>query len=237
MSQSCPGTGDRLRGGESRLTVDVNWFEGCVSIGSTTTRRGGGAVLSLFLSDVGGPVLSHHGADDDVEHRVLDVLLDESEESGVVDLGRVNGGLVLVGFSVQDDLRASNANRKKRKNRVRTSENRKIQTRLEGGRQKQAGPTFQGYSPARVQVSVTDRVNPILNRTAREVICRIRSRQHRGLDTATSVVAHDDNVSDAQKLNTVRQNADRVVVDRLKLVCDVPLGEERAGWRGEDRTL
>jgi hypothetical protein len=119
--------------GESRLTVDVNWFEGCVSIGSTTTRRGGGAVLSLFLSDVGGPVLSHHGADDDVEHRVLDVLLDESEESGVVDLGRVNGGLVLVGFSVQDDLWASNANRKKRKNRVRTSENRKIQTRLEGG--------------------------------------------------------------------------------------------------------
>lgn len=84
---------------------------------------------------------------------------------------------------------------------------------------------------------MTDRVNPILNRTAREVICRIRSRQHRGLDTATSVVAHDDNVSDAQKLNTVRQNADRVVVDRLKLVCDVPLGEERAGWRGEDRTL
>lgn len=122
MSQSCSGTGDRLRGGVLPLTVNVNWFEGCVSINGTT-RRGRSAVLSLFLSDVGGPVLSHHGADDDVEHRVLDVLLDESEESGVVDLRRVNGGLVLVGFSVQDDLRASNANRKKRKNRVRTSEN------------------------------------------------------------------------------------------------------------------
>jgi hypothetical protein len=55
----------------------------------------------LFLGDVGRPVLLHHGADDDVEHRVLDVLLDESTESGVVELWRVDGGLVLVDLAIR----------------------------------------------------------------------------------------------------------------------------------------
>jgi len=69
----------------------------------------------------------HHGAGDDVEHRVLDVLLDESTESRVVDLGGVDGGFVLVGLSPRDDLRARYAKHEgtrgvKKKNRVRTSE-------------------------------------------------------------------------------------------------------------------
>jgi len=176
-------------------TMDVNWFEGSARI-STTMGGRGSAVLSLFLSGVGHPVLFHHRADHDVEHRVLDVLLDESTESGVVESGRVNVGLVLVGFTVQEDLRA-----------------------------------------ARVQESVTNRVNPALNRTTRVIVGRIRPRQHCSLNTATSVVAHHNDVSDAQRLNTVRQDADRVIIDRLELVRDVPLGEERARRRGEDSSL
>lgn len=105
MSQSRPGTIDRLEW-VGQLTVDVNWLEGSVRISTTATSGRGSAVFSLFLSDVGGPVLFHHRADDDVEHRVLDVLLDESTESGVIERGRVNLCLVLVGFAVEEDLRA-----------------------------------------------------------------------------------------------------------------------------------
>jgi hypothetical protein len=93
------------------------------------------------------------------------------------------------------------------------------------------------YSPARVQESVTNGVNPTLNRTSREIVGCIRSRQHSSLNTATAVVAHDDDMSDAQSLNAVRQDADRVVIDGLELVRDVPLCEERARWRREDRSL
>ena len=89
-------------------------------------------------------------------------------------------------------------------------------------------------SPGRVQVSVTDRVNPTLNRRTCGVVCRIWSRQHRGLDTATSVVAHYDDVSNAQRLDTIRQDADRVVVGRLELVPNVPLGKEGARRRREN---
>ena len=85
---------------KSRLTVNVNRLKWSISLSTTTSGRGS-VVLSLFLSDVCGPVLLHHRADDDVEHRVLDVLLDESTESGVIELWRVHGGLVLVGFAVQ----------------------------------------------------------------------------------------------------------------------------------------
>jgi len=176
-------------------TVDVNRLERSARISTTVSGRRS-AVLSLLLSNVGIPVLSHHGADDNVEQRNLDVLLDESTESGVIERWRVDGGLVHVSFAVRDDLRA-----------------------------------------AGVQVSVTNRVNPTLNRTAREIVGRIRLGQHCSLDTATSVVTHDDDVSDAQRLNTVRQNADHVVVDGLELVRDVPLGEEGAWWRRKDRTL
>jgi hypothetical protein len=83
--------------------VDVNRFEGSARVSTTVSGRGG-AVLSLFLSDVGRPVLFHHRADDDVEHRVFDVLLDESTESGITESGRVDVGLVLVGFAIQEDL-------------------------------------------------------------------------------------------------------------------------------------
>jgi len=174
-------------------TVDVNRLEGGARISTTVSGRGS-VVLSLFLSGVSRPVLFHHRADDDVEHRVLDVLFDESAVSRVVESGRVNLGLVLVGFTVRQDLWA-----------------------------------------ARVQESVTNRVNPALNRTTRVIVGRIWPKQHCGLNTATSVVAHHDDVSDAQRLNAVRQHADRVVIDRLELVRDVPLGEERARRRGEDR--
>jgi len=79
--------------------VDVNRLEGGIRVSATRNGRG-----SAVLSDVGGPVLLHHRADDDVEHRVLDVLLDESTESGVIVLRRVDGRLVLVGFAVRQDL-------------------------------------------------------------------------------------------------------------------------------------
>ena len=85
--------------------MDVNRLEGNTRLSATTSGRGS-AVLSLFLSEVGVPMLSHYGADDDVGHRVLDVLLDESTESGVIERRRVDGCLVLVGFAVRRDLRA-----------------------------------------------------------------------------------------------------------------------------------
>jgi hypothetical protein len=50
-------------------------------------------------------------------------------------------------------------------------------------------------------------------------------------------VAHDDDVSNAQELDTVGQNAGRVVVDRLELVPDVPLSKDRAWWSREDCAL
>jgi len=84
--------------------VDVNWLKVGLGNISTTMRSGGSAVLGFLLSNVGGPVLAHRGAGDDVEHRVLDVLLDQSAESGVVDLGRVNSSLILVVLSPRDDL-------------------------------------------------------------------------------------------------------------------------------------
>jgi len=93
------------------------------------------------------------------------------------------------------------------------------------------------YSPGRVGESVTDRVNPTLNRTTREIIGRIRFGQHGGLNTATSVVTYDDHMSDIQRLNPVRQNAHRVVIGGLELVRDVPLGEDGTWWRIEGSTL
>ena len=85
--------------------MDVNRLErGARAI--TTMSGRGSAILSLFVSDVGSPVLLHDGAVNDVEQRDLDVLLDESAESGVIELWRVDGGLVLVGFAVRVDLRA-----------------------------------------------------------------------------------------------------------------------------------
>ena len=86
--------------------MDVNWLEGSIRIGSTTMGRGGGVVLRLSLGDVSAPVLLHYRADDDVEHGILDVLLDESAESGIIDLGRVDSGIVRVGFAVRYNLRA-----------------------------------------------------------------------------------------------------------------------------------
>jgi len=103
MSQSSSPRYGRSAQEVRELTVDVNRLEGSISVNATTSGRGC-AVLSLFLSDVGGPVLFHHRADDDVEHRVLDVLLDESTESGVIVLRRVDGRLVLVDFTVRQDL-------------------------------------------------------------------------------------------------------------------------------------
>ena len=138
--------------------MDVNRLEGSASVSTTLSRRRG-AVPSFFLSDVGGPVLAHRGADGDVEHRLLDVLLDESTESGVIDRGGVDGRLVLVGFAVQVDLRA------RRHECIRKSQ---FQTRSEGApaRKKQTNKQTKDHSPARVQVSVTNRVNPALNRMA-----------------------------------------------------------------------
>jgi len=66
-------------------TVNVNRLEGSAGA-STTSMRRRRAVLSFFLSGIGRPVLLHHGADDNVKHRVLDVFLDESTESGVIEL-------------------------------------------------------------------------------------------------------------------------------------------------------
>lgn len=175
-------------------TVNVNRFEGArvrIAAGGSA-----GAVLALFLSDVSIPVLLHRRADEDVEHRVLDVLFDQSAESRVIELGRVDVRLVPVCFAERYDLRA-----------------------------------------ARVQVSVTNRVNPTLNRTTCGVACRIWSRQHRGLDTATPVVAHYDDVSNAQRLDAIRQDADRVVIGGLELVRNVPLGKERARRRRENCSL
>jgi len=86
--------------------VDVNWLKvGVGVIILTTMRRGGSAVLGFLLGDVGRPVLLHHRAVDDVEHRVLHVLLDQSTESGVMDRWRVDGSFILVGISPRDDLR------------------------------------------------------------------------------------------------------------------------------------
>jgi len=84
---------------------------------------------------------------------------------------------------------------------------------------------------------MTDRVNPTLDRVLREIVGLIRSRRHGSFDTATSIVAHYDDVPDAQRPNAVRQDADRVVVDRLELVRDVPLGEDRSRRRREDGAL
>lgn len=88
---------------ECRLTVDVDWFEGCAIARSTTM---GSTALRSLLGDVGGPMLFHHGAGGDVGYRVLHVLLDEGAESGVIVLGGFNGGVALVGFSGRGDLRA-----------------------------------------------------------------------------------------------------------------------------------
>lgn len=64
--------------------------------------------MSLFLGDPGVPVLLHHRVDDDIEHRVPDILLDEGVESGFIEPGRVDGGLVRIGFTRRDGLRAIN---------------------------------------------------------------------------------------------------------------------------------
>ena len=65
-----------------------------------------------------------------------------------------------------------------------------------------------------------------MNRAAWEVTGRVRLRQHGSLDTATSVVTHDDDMCDTQSVNSVRQNANRVVIDRPELVRDVPLDKD-----------
>ena len=88
---------------DGRLTVDVNRFEGCAVV--ITTIRGG---RSVGLSRVGLPVLRHLGAVDDVHHRTLDVLFDQSTEGGVIghERGGGGGGGVLVGFAEGDNLLA-----------------------------------------------------------------------------------------------------------------------------------
>lgn len=86
--------------------MDVNWLERSAGVG-TATGMGRSAVLTLFLGDVSAPVLLHHGADDDVEHRVLDILLNECAEAGVIELGIIDGRLVLIGFAERNDLRAT----------------------------------------------------------------------------------------------------------------------------------
>ena len=203
MSQSRSGTVDRLKGmgtlEESQLTVDVNRFEGGAGV-STTMRGRGSAVLGLFLSNVGGPVLLYHRADGDVKYRAFDVLLDEGTERWVIVAGRVDAGLVLVGFAVQGDLWARytrkdecTKRKEEKKHGFRTSENRNFKQQPKGAPKK----TLLGYSPARVPVSVTNRVNPVLNRISREIVGRIRPRQHCSLNTATSIVAHDDDMTDA----------------------------------------
>lgn len=90
---------------------------------------------------------------------------------------------------------------------------------------------------ARVHEGETNRVNPTLDRVERGVAGGIRSRQHGSSDTATAVVTHYDDVPDVQRPEAVRQDTDRVVVDGLELVRDIPLGEELTRWRGEDRAL
>ena len=122
----------------------------------------------------------------------------------------------------------------KRKQKETRSGHQKFEISNERGRAPKRGGH---YSPGRVGESVTDRVNPTLNRAAREIVGCIRLGQHGGLNTATSVVTHDDHMSDIQRLNSVRQNADRVVIDGLELVRDVPLGENGTWWCAEDRTL
>lgn len=72
-------------------------------------------------------MLSHRGAGDDIGYRLLDVLFDESTESGVIELGRFNNCIV-VGFPVRDDFRTGCSNRRcteeKEKNpKSRASEN------------------------------------------------------------------------------------------------------------------
>lgn len=204
MSQSRSGTVDRLKGmgtlEESQLTVDVNRFEGGAGV-STTMRGRGSAVLGLFLSNVGGPVLLYHRADGDVKYRAFDVLLDEGTERWVIVAGRVDAGLVLVGFAVQGDLwarytRKDECTKRKggEKNTDSGHQKAAISNNSQRGRQKK---TLLGYSPARVPVSVTNRVNPVLNRISREIVGRIRPRQHCSLNTATSIVAHDDDMTDA----------------------------------------
>lgn len=100
--------------------MNVNRFEGArVRIAASGSAS---AVLVLFLGDVGIPMLLHRRADEDVEHRVLDVLFDQSAECRVIELGRVNVGLVLVGFAERYDLRATKKSQKMRKIGFRTSE-------------------------------------------------------------------------------------------------------------------
>ena len=96
--------------------MNVNRLEGA----RVRIAAGGGAsaVLALLLNDVGIPVLLHCRADEDVEHRVLDVLFDQSAESRVIELGRVDVSLVLVGFAERYDLRATKKQRNKNKNRI-----------------------------------------------------------------------------------------------------------------------
>jgi len=89
----------------------------------------------------------------------------------------------------------------------------------------------------RVQESLTNRVNPMLNRGTGGIAGRIMLRQHGSLNTATSVVTHDDNMVDTQSGDAIRQNANRAVIGGLELIRNVPLGEEHTRWRGKDRTL
>lgn len=118
--------------------MNVNRLEWNISLSTTTTSGRGSVVLSLFLSDVGGPVLFHHGADDDVEHRVLDVLLHQSTESGVIELWRVDGGLVLVGFTIRGNLRARYTRTREEKMNSRRQKI-AISNRSRRGRQKNKG--------------------------------------------------------------------------------------------------
>ena len=164
----------------------------------------GSAALRSLLGDVGGPMLFHHGAGGDVGYRVLHVLLDEGAESGVIVLGGFNGGVALVGFSGRGDLRAGRDKHectKKKKNR---SGHQKIGIQSgRKGRQKRLAAA-QSYSPVGGRVNVTNRVNPALNRVGPEVVSRIRFRQHGGLNAATSVVTHYDDMSNCQSVNSVR---------------------------------
>lgn len=168
---------------KSRLTVDVNRLEG--SAGVIATLRGGG---SAVLSRVGRPVLCHFRAVDDVGHRILHVLFDESTEGGVGDVEGAGGGVVRVGFAERHNLLAEYTQAASVPN---------------SGHQRMSGK-LACYSPSGVHIGGTDRVNPVLNRTAHGVVVSVRPRRHRGQNTAASIVAHNDDVLDAQRLDTVR---------------------------------
>ena len=75
-------------------------------------------------------MLLHLGAIDDIGHRTLDVLLDESAESGVIERGKADAGVVPVGLAVRDNLRTNAGHTQRRKIRFRTSENYNPQTKL-----------------------------------------------------------------------------------------------------------